>query len=114
MAYLVLTLVMNAVLPIWADWWIIVPINLILALPFRLSKSLGFWLGGFSAGISWLVCSLWISNQNAHILAPRLTQLLKLPHPILLFALIFFLPFILGGFSGMTGSMIKKFIKSNG
>jgi hypothetical protein len=113
LVYFIATLLFNALLPVWLDWWIIVPINILLAIPFRLSRSLGFWLGGFSSGLSWLGCALWLSNQNQHILAPRLTQLLKLPHPILLFALIFILPFLLGGLSGMTGTMIKKFFRTN-
>jgi hypothetical protein len=113
LAYFVATLLLNSFLPFWLPWYMIVPVNLFLTLPFRLSKAKAFWLGGFSAGIPWLVYSLWLSNENEHILAPRLTQLLMLPHPILLFALLFLLPFLLGAISGMTGVMIKFFFKTN-
>lgn len=113
LAYFIATFLLNGILPFWLPWYVFVPVNLLLAIPLRLSQSLAFWLGGFSAGIGWLAYSLWLSHANQHILAPRLTQLLKLPHPILLFTLIFALPFLLGGLSGMTGVMIKKFFKTN-
>jgi hypothetical protein len=90
-----------------------VPINLFMAFPLNLKKGIAFWLGGFASGISWLGYSLWLSSNNNHILAPRLTKLLTLPHPILLFTIIFFIPFFLGGFSSVTGVITKKFLIFN-
>jgi len=106
-------LVANSILPLWLPWWILVVVNFFLPFPITLSKSMAFWLGGFSAGFSWLGYSLWLSSENEHILAPRLTKLLTLPHPILLFLVIFFIPFLLGGLSSTTGVMTKKFFFLN-
>jgi hypothetical protein len=111
--YFIVCLVGNGLLPLWLPWWIIVPINFFFVFPFRFGKGIAFWLGGFASGTAWLAYSLWLSNENQHILAPRLTKLLTLPHPILLFTLIFLLPFVLGGVSSMTGIMFKNFFKTN-
>jgi len=111
--YFVGCLLGNFLFPFWLSWWIIVPFNILLALPLNVSKGLAFWLGGFASGFSWLGYSLWLSSENEHILAPRLTKILQLPHPILLFSLIFFIPFFVGGISSMTGVMTKKFFFRN-
>jgi len=106
-------LLVNSILPIWLPWWILVPVNLFFTFPFAIPKGISFWLGGFASGFSWLGYSLWLSAENEHILAPRITKLLMLPHPILLFSVIFLIPFLIGGISAMTGVMTKKFFFSN-
>jgi len=111
--FFILIIFGNAVLPIFLDWWILVPCNILMTLPFKLGKGLGFWLGGFGSGFVWLGSSLWISHSNGHILAQRLTKILMLPHPVLLFVVVFFIPFFLGGFSALTGILFKKFITTN-
>lgn len=111
--FFVIVLVSNSVLPLFLPWWILVPANILATFPFRLTKGLGFWLGGFASGLVWLGASLWISHSNGHILAQRLTKLLMVPHPVLLFGVEFLIPFLLGGIAALTGIHFKKFITSN-
>ncbi len=114
LVFLVIVLLGNSILPVFLPWWILVPCNLLAVLPFRLGKGLGFWLGGFGSGLVWLGSALWISHGNGHILAQRLTKILMLPHPVLLFGAVFLIPFLLGGISAMTGILFKKFIFTHG
>ena len=74
---------------------------------------MAFWLGGFAAGISWLGYSLWLSHENNHVLAPRLTKVLTFPHPVLLFVAVFFIPFLVGGFASVAGVSFKNFFQTN-
>ena len=113
LVYFFIALIANGVLPVWLPWWILIFANFLLVLPFRLGKSLGFWLGGFASGIAWLSYSLWLSHKNEHILAPRLTKVLSLPHPILLFLLVFLVPFLMGGLSSLSGILFKKNLQTN-
>lgn len=111
--YFFLVLVLNSILPVWLPWWILLLINLMAVFPFRLGKLSAFFVGGTSAGLSWLTYSLWVSHQNEHILAPRLTKVLSLPHPVLLFLIVFLIPFLLGGLASVTGVSFKKFVQTN-
>lgn len=111
--FFVISLVLNGSLPLWLSWWIIIPINFLLVFPFRINRSLGFWLGGCAPAFVWLGYSLWLSIQNNHILIPRLSEVLTLPHPVLYFVVVFFVPFLVGGLSSLTGVSVKKFFFTN-
>jgi hypothetical protein len=111
--FFLILLIGNSVLPVLLPWYIIVPINFFAVFPFKLKNSLAFWLAGFASGLVWLFYSLWISHNNQHILAQRLTKVIMLPFPVMLFMAEFFIPFFVGGISALTGSLFKKFITTN-
>lgn len=113
LVFFIIAFILNSILPFWLPWWIIVPINFLLVFPFRISKGLGFWLGGCAAAFTWLSYSIWLSVQNNHVLIPRLAEVLTLPHPILYFVVVFFVPFLAGGLSSFTGILIKNFFFTN-
>jgi hypothetical protein len=108
--FFVLILIGNSLLPIVLPWWILIPFNFLATLPFRLSKGWGFWLAAFGTGSVWLTLTLWISHHNDHLLARRLTDLMALPYPVLLFAVVFFIPFLVGGIASLAGISFKQFL----
>jgi hypothetical protein len=110
LVFFLILVVGNAILPLFSPWWILAPVCFLCTFPFRLGKGLGFWLAGFASGFTWLGYALWISHFNEHLLAKSLTQVLMLPHPVLLFFSVFFIPFLVGGLSALTGILFKQFI----
>jgi hypothetical protein len=114
LVFICIILLGNVILPIFLPWWTIVPYNLLVVLPFRLSTAQAFWYGGISCGMVWLTWSFMLSHSNGHILAGRLWQILGLPHQSLLFFAEFLIPFLLGGIACMAGIQFKQFKQSNG
>ena len=113
LVFCLLILAGNIALPVFLPWWIIVPFNMLAALPFRLRPMQAFWLGGICSGIVWLIWSFVQSAENQHLLAEKLWQILKLGHPSVLFLLEFLLPFLLGGIACMSSIQFKQFRQSN-
>lgn len=113
LVFLLVILLGNSLLPVYLPWWIFIPFNLLSSLPFRLSSAEAFTWGGSASGLVWLSWSYWQSHQNQHILAGRLSGVLGLSNSLLLFALEFFIPFMLGGVACMTGIQFKNFKKAN-
>jgi hypothetical protein len=114
LVFCLLVLLGNIGLPLFLPWWIIIPFNMLAALPFRLRPAQAFWLGGLASGLVWLVWAYFLSQQNQHLLADKLWQILKLGHPAVLFATEFLLPFSLGGIACMTSIQFKQFRQANG
>lgn len=107
--FFLLIALLDGFLPVYLDWWIFLPANFLLAALFRISGRVSFWLGGLASGMVWLTYGLIISKSNGHILAERVSLVLQLPHPVLLFVALFFLSFFLGGLACLAGVQFKQF-----
>jgi len=114
LAFSLLLIAGNIGLPLFLPWWVFIPFNMLAALPFRLRPAQGFWFGGISSGLVWLIWSFIQSAENQHLLAEKLWQILKLGHPSVLFLLEFLLPFLLGGIACMSSIQFKQFRQANG
>lgn len=68
----------------------------------------GFFSAGFGFGTAWLVLAIWISIDSESDLPKKMAELMGLKNDNLLWFGTGILGFLIGGFSGLTGSTFKK------
>jgi hypothetical protein len=96
-------------------WWSVALAGGVVGI-FLLQKPWLAFLSGFtSIFIGWIVLAGWISVQNGHILAKRVSEIIfQHEQPLLLVLVSALIGAIIGGLSMMSGVLIRKaFIKSN-
>ena len=105
---LVLIIILAFTVCLFLPWWTIAITSFIVAvlIPQRPGKS--FITGCLGIFLLWGGLSFWISNNNNHILAHRVSMLiLKADNPYLLILVTALIGALVGGFASMTGSFIR-------
>lgn len=90
-------------------WWSIAIVAFVIAalIPQRPFKS--FITGFVAVFLLWAALSFWISNNNDHILAHKVSMLiLKIDNPYLLILATGLIGGIVAGFAALTASFLKK------
>lgn len=107
MAFLLIIMI-SLVLQSFFQWWIIVPISFFVCLLCCRSSKSAF-LQSFSAiFFLWIIAALYISIPNNHLLASRVTQMLKLNSWWLLLLICGLLGGLIAGISGLCGFYLLK------
>lgn len=108
---IVLISVISAVMQLFLPWWIIAVVSFTIAW-FVAQKPLAAFATGFiSIALLWGLYSWFLSSANDHILAERVTALLKdLTQNSLtaLFVLTSVLGGLVGGLASLSGCLLKK------
>ena len=106
----ILLLLTQAGLQLYFFWWLmIVPYLIYGLLVDKRHSARSFWLPFGCAFLLWGAYGLFLSIQNDHILATRLSALfLKNSHPMLFLLLGPLLAGLLTGMAGYTGHLFKK------
>ncbi len=90
-------------------WWSFVISNIIISIVIVQTPGKAFLSGSLGVGLLWLVLALVTDIQNKHILSVKVATLLPLNGSYtMLIVITTFIGFILGGFSSLTGSFIRK------
>jgi hypothetical protein len=90
-------------------WWSFVISNIIISIVIVQTPGKAFLSGSLGVGLLWLVLALITDIQNKHILSVKVATLLPLNGSYtMLIVITTFIGFILGGFSSLTGSFIRK------
>ncbi len=104
-----LTALLSFAACLFFPWWSIAPAAFIVAalIPQKPGKA---FLTGFTAlFVLWGGLSFWISNNNEHILANKISVLiLKMDNPFLLIVVTALIGGLVGGFAALTGSYLRK------
>jgi len=100
----ILCLIAGYILP----WWFLIPIAFLTAYFFGKKGLQSFWIGFLAVFLAWIILALLKSVPNQHILVSRISHLLHLPHPILVFILTGLLGGLLGGLSALSGFSLKQ------
>ena len=105
----ILTILLSFAFCLFLPWWSIAPAAFLVAvlIPQKPVKS---FLTAFGAlFILWGGFSYWLSINNDHILAHKLSQLmLKMDNPVLLVLLTAFIGASVAGFAALAGSYLRK------
>jgi hypothetical protein len=105
----IITALLSFAACLYFDWWSIAIVAFIVAvvIPQRAGNS---FLAAFVAlFLLWGGLSFWISNNNDHILAHRISQvILKIDSPYLLILATGFIGAVVAGFSAMAGSYLRR------
>lgn len=90
-------------------WWIIAIVAFIISILIYQEHFVSFICGFISLFLLWGFLSFWISLENAHILAHRVSLLIfKTDSPFLLIFVTAFIGALVAGFGALTGSYVRK------
>lgn len=105
----ILTALLSFALCLFLPWWSIAIAAFAVAalIPQRPGKS--FLTAFIALFLLWGGLSFWISNNNHHLLAHKISQLiLKMDNPLLLIFATAFIGALVAGFAALAGSFVRK------
>ena len=105
----ILTILLSFALCLFLPWWsIAIAACLVAALiPQRPGKA--FVTAFIALFVLWGGLSFWISNNNDHILAHKVSQvIIKMDNPVLLVLATALIGALVAGFAALTGSYLRK------
>ncbi|WP_373524567.1 hypothetical protein [Aquiflexum sp.] len=93
--------------PFFPFWGLMILVALVTYLV-RASPGISFFGSGLSFGLAWLLLSVWISIDSKSELPIKMAELMGLSNDNILWLATGLVGFIIGGFSGLTGSLFRK------
>lgn len=94
---------------LYMEWWSIAIACFLVALIIRQHPGVAFLTGFLALFILWAGLSFWISNNNGHILAHKMSVILiKTDNPFLLMIITGLVGALVGAFAALTGSLLRK------
>lgn len=106
---LILTILLSFAACLFLPWWSIAIASFVVAalIPQKPFKS--FLTAFIALFLLWGGLSFWISNNNDHLLAHKVSQLiLKMDNPYLLILATAFVGGLVAGFAALAGSYLRK------
>ncbi|MDQ6757536.1 MAG: hypothetical protein M3004_11440 [Bacteroidota bacterium] len=106
---IIVTALLSFAACLYFPWWSIAVVAFIVSVAIP-QKFVNSFLAAFIAlFLLWGGLSFWISNNNNHILAHKVSQIiLKINSPYLLILATAFIGGIVAGFAAMAGSYLRK------
>ena len=106
---LILTAVLAFAACLYFPWWSIAPAAFLVASVIPQRPGISFLTGFIALFLLWGGLSLWISQNNDHLLAHKVSQIiLKMDNPYLLIFITAFIAALVGGLAALTASFIRK------
>lgn len=106
---LFLIILLSFIACLYFPWWSIAVVAFIVSAVIPQSAWMSFITGFCALFILWGSLSFWISNNNDHILAHKISLLIfKTDNPYLLIMVSALIGAVVAGFGGMTGSYLRK------
>lgn len=105
---LITALILGYILP----WWIIAPLAIAVAYFFEEKPIKSFLISFAALFVLWVGAALWIDISNESILSTRMSKMiLQMESPILMILITGLIGGLVSGFSGLTGTLLKKMLK---
>ena len=106
---LMLTALLSFAACLFLPWWSIALAAFLVAALIPQKPGKAFLTGFIALFLLWGGLSFWISNNNDHILAHKVSQLmLKMDNPIVLVLATAFIGALVAGFAALAGSYLRK------
>ena len=106
---LILMVVLSFATCLYLPWWSIAIVCFMVAALIQQHPGMAFLCGFISLFILWAGLSFWISNNNEHILAHKISVvILKKDDPNLLIIITGLIGAVIGGFAALSGSLLRK------
>ena len=106
---LILTGLLSFTACLFLPWWSIAPAAFIVAALIPQKPGKAFLAGFVALFLLWGGLSFWISNNNDHILAHKVSQLiLNMDNPYLLLLATALIGSLVAGFAALAGSYLRK------
>ena len=108
-ASIIITALLSFAACLYFDWWSIAVVAFIVAVAIPQRAGNSFLAAFIALFLLWGGLSFWISNNNDHILAHRISQvILKIDSPYLLILATAFIGAVVAGFAAMAGSFLRE------
>ncbi|HMJ47919.1 MAG TPA: hypothetical protein VK498_11360 [Ferruginibacter sp.] len=105
---LVLIALLSFAACLYLPWWSIAIAAFIVGALIPLRPAAAFFAGFFALFLLWSLESFWLSSNNGHILAHKLSMLIiKMDNPILLIIVTGLIGAIVAGFASLSGSFLQ-------
>ena len=106
---LILTILLSFAACLFLPWWSIAIAAFVVAALIPQKPFKAFLTGFIALFLLWSGLSFWISNNNDHILAHKVSQLvLKMDNPYLLILATALIGALVAGFAALAGSYLRK------
>ena len=106
---LVLTILLSFALCLFLPWWSIAIAAFVVAALIPQKPSKAFVTGFIALFLLWGGLSFWMSNNNDHVLAHKVSQLiLKMDSPVALVLATALIGALVAGFAALAGSYLRK------
>lgn len=104
----VLTALMVYFIGIFIPFWGLMIVVALVSYIMGATPAISFFGAGLSFGLVWLSLSVWISIDSKSELPIKMAELMGLSNDNLLWFATGLVGFIIGGFSGLTGSLFRR------
>lgn len=105
---LILMAILSFTACLYFPWWSIAIVCFIISALIPQRPGIAFLCGFISLFILWAGLSFWISNNNEHILAHKISVVfLKKDNPGLLIIVTGLIGAVVAGFASLTGSLLR-------
>jgi len=105
---ILLTMVLSFCSCLFLPWWSIAIVSFLVASIISQTPLASFITGFIALFLLWGILSFWISTNNDHILAHRVSLLIfKVDNPFLLIVITALLGALVAGFAALTASYIR-------
>ncbi|HNP53706.1 MAG TPA: hypothetical protein PKK69_03795 [Ferruginibacter sp.] len=112
LSVLILSIALAFVAGLYLPWWSIAPACFVVAFFIPLKHGWSLLAGFLGIALFWGGMSFWLSEQNNHILAHKVSVLiLKKDDPTQLMWITALLGGIIGGLSAWSGALLRSGIK---
>ena len=106
---LILTALLSFAACLFLPWWSIAIAAFVMAALIPQKPGKAFLAGFISLFLLWGGLSFWISNNNDHVLAHKISVLiLKMDNPFILILATALIAALVAGFAALAGSYLRK------
>jgi hypothetical protein len=105
----ILTILLSFAFCLFLPWWSIAIAAFVVAALIPQKPAKAFFTAFTALCLLWGGLSFWISNNNDHLLAHKVSQLiLKMDNPVLLVLATALIGALVAGFAALAGSYLRK------
>ncbi|MEJ7586428.1 MAG: hypothetical protein WKI04_02580 [Ferruginibacter sp.] len=106
---IILIALLSAAACLYLPWWIIAGVAFLVAALIPQKPGLSFLTGFIALFLLWGLLALYISNNNNHLLAHKVSVLiLKMDNPVLLIIVTALIGALVAGFASLAASYLRK------
>lgn len=106
---ILLTALLSIAACLYLPWWVIAVVAFIVAIAVPQKPMLAFTAGFIALFAGWGLLSWYISSNNNHLLAHKISLLIiKTDSPFLLILITAFIGALVAGFGALSGSFLRK------
>lgn len=101
-------LLATALLQIFAPWWIVAIVPLLVFLIRQTSASNAFWTGFAAIALLWMAYGFYLHFLSDGAMSDRIAGIFSLPNGIVLLLVSAFVGGLAGGLGGLSGLLIRR------